>query len=235
MFPKAILLAALLFICVAPAWQQQDGVLTATTCETSTVKPAPEIKKYNFSTCIVAQFSSYVKIGQDKFVDLKNGAVNANASQCNNATSVKNPKLVVDFDCGQLELEMDHSNDSKVFVKAINGKYTIGNSSMTFANSSEQFVTTQSGHYYKCNSEQSVPVAQGVQLVLSNFAYEVYRTAKNNDFYQIPEECALDASHVSNWARIGVGICLVALVIIVLIAYFVGRRRWSERSSYESV
>lgn len=71
--------------------------------------------------------------------------------------------------------------------------------------------------------------------MLSNFALEAFRNANGNDFYQIPEECALDSGPVSDLVRVGVGVCLIALVAIVLIAYFIGRRRWSERSSYESV
>lgn len=227
-----------MFVCVATAQQNQAGAFMASTCNSTTSKPTPTTKPYIYETCIVAKFASYLSIGHGKYIDLGDGIVDEKNSTCDGVINgtVINPKLVVNFTCGQLEFEMERSNDSKIFVSAVNGYYTIGNEKpVTFSNSTPSFITTQSGHYYKCNSEQAIPLNTSGQLMLSNFAYEVFRTATGTDFYKIAEECALDAGQVSDFVRIGVGICLVALVVIVLIAYFVGRRRWSERSSYESV
>lgn len=228
----------LVLVSVVSAQQQPKEGLTDSVCNFTATKPTPATKTYVFKTCIVAKFASYLVTEKDKYVEFNNGVVDAGSSSCENSTTNTDPKLVIKFDCGQLEFQMGASNDSKIFVKALAGMYTINNATVVFANSTQQFITTQSGHYYKCNAEQTVPVGQPnapVDLVLSNFAYEVFRSAKGTDFYKVPEECPLDSGADSDLVRIGVGICLVALVAIVLVAYFVGRRRWSERSSYESV
>lgn len=239
---NSCILATILFVCLVAAQQQQSANQAASTqvsepsvCNSTTTKPKPETKKYNFKPCIVAQFAAYISIGQDKYIELNDGQVDTNSSKCDNANG-DSQKLVVNFTCASVEFNIGNLNGTKVYVRAINGMYKVDNSTVTFSNSTEMFSTTQSGHYYKCNTEQSVIMNKpNVTLVLSNFAYEAYRTASGTDFYQIPEECGLDSGPVSDLVRIGVGVSLVVLVAIVLIAYFIGRRRWSERSSYESV
>lgn len=206
-------------------------------CEPSNTKPNPETKKYSFENCIVAQMAAYLSVGDGKYIPLNNGTVNPSKSACekSNVTATVNPRISLKFDCAEVTFTINHTNDSKTFIAAIEGSYNNNGSATTFTNSTPAFSTTQPGHYYKCNAEQPVIVKPNTSLVLSNFAFEAYRTTNNTDFYQIVEECALDSQPVSDLVRIGVGVCLIALVAIVLIAYFIGRRRWSERSSYESV
>ena len=53
-------------------------------------------------------------------------------------------------------------------------------------------------------------------------------------FFSIPEKvCAADIAKNSNLIPIIVGTCLAVLVIIVLVAYLIGRRR--SRNGYQSV
>lgn len=209
-------------------------------CSSTTTKPAADVQKYSFKTCIVAQFATHFMVSPGKFIDFGKGKVNENNSSCDNKTDASvQPKLAIDFPCASLTLNIGKTNDSKIFVKSFAGEYKLVENSTqvdyTFSNSTPTFYTTLMGHYYKCNSEQEIPMTPSGQLVFSNFALEAYREVPTTEFYQIAEECLLDNQPVSDLVRIGVGICLVALVAIVLIAYFIGRRRWSERSSYESV
>jgi hypothetical protein len=227
-----------------PQPQQPDTSVKADSVCTTNVtssKPSPTQQSYVFNTCIVTKFAGYLSMGSDKYFELKDGVVNKQLSQCETTPTAnstgKNPKLVIDFGaCAQLDFEF--GNEGKmVFVKSINGFHHFANqANVTFANSTRMFETSSKDHYYKCNAEQTVKFNEtGDQLVLSNVAFEVYRNVSGTDFYKMPEECALDSSQVSDLVRIGVGVCLVALVALVLIAYFVGRRRWAERSTYESV
>lgn len=249
------LLATLVLACLASAQLQQPitpqqqptnqilsnnltaPIIEAPVCISTATKPTPETKKYVFQTCIVAELAAYLSIGPNQYIELNNGSVNTNLSVCNNTTLLE-PMLVINFECGSLSLIISHVNET-TFVKSINGLYNLNGTTHTFANTTALFSTTQSGHYYKCKAEQEILVGNvqtlPTNLVLSNFALEAYRSATGTDFYQIPEECPLDSQPVSDLVRLGVGICLIALVAIVLIAYFIGRRRWSERSSYESV
>lgn len=223
-------------------------------CSSNTTKPTPEsnIPKYTFKennssvTCLMAQFSAYVVVNNGQYYNLMNGKTNQTLSSCGNTTDSKPAKLVLDYDCnGSLALLINSNSTNPTYIQSIDGQFFDGQTNLTFSNNSVAniFRTTQSGHYYKCEQEQPILVSinnptapnKTVKLVLSNFALEAFRTVSGNDIYQVPEECALDSKSSSDLVRIGVGVCLVALVAIVLIAYFIGRRRWSERSSYESV
>lgn len=208
-------------------------------CQQLTTKPSAKTEKYHVNqgnttnACIVAQFAAYFEVEQGKYVELNNSSV-TNASSC----QVGDAKLVIQFDCGELEFSIGQNNDSRAFVRAINGKLQLTNATdpQLFSNSTERFLTSAKDHSYKCNAEQKIPLnVNASELVLSNFVLEAFRNASGTEFYQTADECPLDSQPVSDLVRIGVGVCLVALVAIVLVAYFIGRRRWSERSSYESV
>jgi len=235
------LFVALVWLSLADGQLQANQTIPATiqdalNCTAVTTKPTPEAKKYTFKSCIVAQMSAYLAIEDGKYIEFNNGVVDENASKCENTTTPQPPQLVVNFECGSLSFSISQTNDSKTFVQAITGQYHIGNSTnLTFSNTTGAFYTTTSGHSYKCNAEQAIPVGANKSLVLSHLALEAFRDASGTDFYQVPDECTLDLQPVSDLVRIGVGVCLIALVAIVLAAYFIGRRRWSERSSYESV
>lgn len=222
-----------------PAVPNADQVgATNMTCSNTTTKPTPTVSDYKYQTCIVMKFAAYLQIGENLYVELKNGKVNNSNSRCENITAKPEitPKIEVNFDCGTIVFDIAH-NSSSTYVSGVSGYYTgHNNATIRFADISPRFATSQSGHYYKCNAEQAIAFMGGnTSLVLSQVAIEAYRNSNGTDFYQIQEECSLDSQPVSDLVRIGVGICLVALVAIVLVAYFVGRRRWAERSSYESV
>uniref|UniRef100_A0A6G1SN49 Lysosome-associated membrane glycoprotein 1 n=1 Tax=Aceria tosichella TaxID=561515 RepID=A0A6G1SN49_9ACAR len=242
----AIVTVAFMALLVAGQGPQPSAVVTptklvenTTVCNLTSTKPSVQQQSYVFNTCIVAKFAAYFSVGTNAYVELKDGVVSANKSTCEsapNATTPLNPKLVINFgNCAELEFEFG-KNQTEIFVKSVNGYYKNGTQEKPFANATQLFKTNGANHYYKCNAEQSVASDKdGAQLVLSNFAYEAFRNTTGTDFYKMPEECALDSSGVSDLVRIGVGICLVALVALVLVAFFIGRRRWAERSSYESV
>lgn len=210
------------------------------TCNVTTSKPNSAAQSYAFKTCVVAKFAAYYTLGPNQYVELKNGKVDETSSKCEaNATDGKpavNPEITIKFDCGELHFVISKSQ-TQVFVQAIQGKINANGTTTDFANSTASgLFSTAADHHYKCNTEQSVEAQDNkTSLVLSDFSYEAYRSATGTEFYKITEECALDSSQVSDLVRIGVGICLFALVALVLVAYFVGRRRWAERSSYESV
>lgn len=240
----SILATSLVSIASVSGQQQQQQVL-AVDCTTLASKPNVTSSKYNFQNCIVAQFGVYLEIGAKQFIQLNNGTVNPGLSKCHNETANPEvqPQLVVDFPCTQLVLKFNHTPvpkaEQKVMVEAILGHYTLNGTQYNFLNTTNHFATTMSGHYYKCNAEQAIGLSvtnvADVSIHFSNVRLEAYKTTNGTDFYAIPEECALDNQPISDLVRIGVGICLIALVAIVLVAYFIGRRRWSERSSYESV
>lgn len=233
-------LIVILFSLVIDIVAAQQALLAPSpgVCQILTAKPAVKVEKYHFNqvnntnACIVAQFAAHFEVGQGQYVQLNNSSVSTNTSSCE--------KLVIHFDCGELEIGISQTNESRTFVNAMNGKLQlVANTTQIFTNSTPTFYSSKD-HSFKCTAEQKIPLqiqgsTQKHELVLSNFILEAFRNATGTEFYQTPDVCTLDSQPVSDLVRIGVGICLVALVAIVLVAYFIGRRRWSERSSYESV
>ncbi|XP_022093707.1 lysosome-associated membrane glycoprotein 1-like [Acanthaster planci] len=102
---------------------------------------------------------------------------------------------------------------------------------MTVSNGTKRYDST-AGNYYMCKANQNITakevVATFTEMKVQPFAQEV----KKGGFGD-PTDCAAD-NDVSNIVPIAVGCALAGLVIIVLIAYLIGRSR-TNRSGYQSV
>lgn len=78
---------------------------------------------------------------------------------------------------------------------------------------------------YHCNREQTLNATDGF-LIVSKVQFEAFK--KNNDQkFSIAKDC--DSNITPDIVPIAVGISLIALIIVVLIAYIVGRRRQQAR------
>ncbi|CAF0731481.1 unnamed protein product [Didymodactylos carnosus] len=91
---------------------------------------------------------------------------------------------------------------------------------------------------YRCNTrttvafdmQRNVTITLGLQDVhIQSF----YDSSKPFSGYGVEEVCGGDKNKSSNLVPIIVGICLAVLVVIVLIAYLIGRRK--QRDGYQSV
>uniref|UniRef100_A0A2C9KY32 Lysosome-associated membrane glycoprotein 5 n=1 Tax=Biomphalaria glabrata TaxID=6526 RepID=A0A2C9KY32_BIOGL len=88
-------------------------------------------------------------------------------------------------------------------------------------------------YYYSCKSNTSVSLGQNVTLYTSNLRYQAFNEKGNITFSGDATECSED-EETNSVVPIAVGAALAGLVVIVLIAYLIGRRR-SRKSGYESV
>jgi len=87
------------------------------------------------------------------------------------------------------------------------------------------------GKNYYCKAETATQVVDNVKAVFKEVSVEVGSSPAG----QAPDvtKCVTD-DDVNDMIPIAVGAALLALVAIVLVAYFVGRRR-SRRLAYQSV
>lgn len=241
---------------IAPTTNAPPTPVQPAECKPVPTRPAQLTQKYvvrdapNGTVCLLAEFSSTIFLNTTtpgQYIDLGKGTLNTTNSKCDSTTGTAS--LVVDFECGQVQFKV--SGTQTVAVEDIHGFYntTISNIKKHYIFHHEQpiFNTTKTGFYYRCNSDQYIsldvikpplspePVPTGVSLLLSNLGFDAFGSTNSEDFYKPAEVCSLDSGPVNDLVPIAVGACLAALVVIVLIAYFVGRRRWSERSTYESV
>ncbi|ESO98597.1 hypothetical protein LOTGIDRAFT_239003 [Lottia gigantea] len=102
------------------------------------------------------------------------------------------------------------------------------------ANGLDQFKVEGDQSSFKCNSETDLDLGNGAKLDISNFQYRAFANDNSTDFGSSGvNECSAD-SDSNSVVPIAVGAALAGLVVIVLIAYLIGRRR-SKRTGYESV
>lgn len=211
------------------------------TCPSFTSEPSFNVTNFSVQDCIYTIFGAAIKT-QHGYYPLNNPNVTAEDSQCGQNVST----LAIRYgDCANLTIVVG-SSGNKTYVKSLSGKFiahnstTNSNQTVSFNTTTELFATPK-GHYYKCDSAQSIPIGTpnetNATLLFAKFSFEAARNSIKQEFVGVPEVCPLDtaANAGSDWLTLAVGICLVALLVIVLVAYFVGRNRWYARSSYESV
>jgi len=99
--------------------------------------------------------------------------------------------------------------------------------------------TTNVNNSYRCNSEDDVRLmvsgstSQTALVRLTHVQMEAFRNL-SNDKFNVASDCSADDILTSDIVPIAVGCALAALVVVVLIAYLIGRRRARQRG-YQSV
>ncbi|PAA88362.1 hypothetical protein BOX15_Mlig027935g1, partial [Macrostomum lignano] len=89
--------------------------------------------------------------------------------------------------------------------------------------------------YYSCRSAETLRLDNFVTMETRDLRAQAFRTDNSSaEFAGSMEQC-LDDTPIDNVVPIVVGAALAGLVIIVLIAYLIGRRRHSAGSGYQSV
>lgn len=78
---------------------------------------------------------------------------------------------------------------------------------------------------YHCNREQSLNATDG-SFIVSKVQFEAFKH-DNNQKFSAAKDC--DSNITPDIVPIAVGISLIALIVVVLIAYIVGRRRQQAR------
>lgn len=86
---------------------------------------------------------------------------------------------------------------------------------------------------YKCNDNTKLTLNKGFQMSLMNLQYAAFQKNITEFSSSGITECPAD-DNTNSVVPIAVGAALAALVVIVLIAYLIGRRR-SRQSGYEQV
>ncbi|XP_059139934.1 lysosome-associated membrane glycoprotein 1-like [Physella acuta] len=123
------------------------------------------------------------------------------------------------------------------FTYTHGGKYFPGeatNKTETLRYSSSDLKAKVDG-YYRCDSKSTTNLGTNVKLYTKNLKYRAFNADNKNADLKSGNvsECSAD-EETSSVVPIAVGAALAALVIIVLIAYLIGRKR-SRKQGYESV
>lgn len=213
-------------------------------------------------TCIIFHAGISFKISYDKTdnktavatINLPNATqIDQGRSTCNGTSNSQS--LSLDFFNGwKLSMKFGLENKVTMLVKADNEKYSLQTVTLTYVIDTTRFpdaakagetvtVTTQmpvstleATGSYKCQKDVTLnlnatdsnhPISMNTQ----NLQYEAFHTGSFTGFDDATE-CPLDTES-NSIVPIAVGAALAGLVIIVLIAYLIGRKR--SRGGYEQV
>jgi lysosomal-associated membrane protein 1/2 len=119
----------------------------------------------------------------------------------------------------------------KFSVKDIIFEYNIPAGRGVVSSNNTILFSVKTGSSYLCKTKSDVKI-DNVTISFEEIHVQAFLTKEDTNFGSA-EECDAD-DKVSDVVPIAVGVALAALIIIVLIAYLVGRRR-SRQSGYQSV
>ncbi|GFX20064.1 lysosome-associated membrane glycoprotein 1 [Trichonephila clavipes] len=194
--------------------------------------PVPDVGSWNVTegnvTCIRADLRIRFRIEVDGRTDYIVLLPNATSTGNCNATNNTQELRLID---SEYSLSMVFGKDStNAFCKNITFSYTLPDSSGIEYNDTHLY-PVKLGNSYMCSSTESVSL-RNVTMEVFHIRIQAFGSPGNKDF-GTAEDCEAD-NKVNDIVPIAVGIALLVLVIIVLVAYFIGRRR-SRQKGYQSV
>ncbi|XP_053734710.1 lysosome-associated membrane glycoprotein 2 isoform X3 [Synchiropus splendidus] len=186
--------------------------------------PDPAVGKYNVTpenstACLLAQFGLRLGIklgGKYEEMNLNSSKVSATGG-CN----VNSSELVLESDT--MNIKMTFTNDTKKFrlhafeasgTTSSGAKFSDGNSSLSLWEASV-------GNSYMCNKEQNYTITE--DLFVFTFQLQIQPVGVKKGAFSTAQECSLDDTSIL--IPIIVGAALAALILIVVIAYVIGRRK----------
>ncbi|XP_053538206.1 lysosome-associated membrane glycoprotein 2 isoform X2 [Ictalurus punctatus] len=205
----------------------------STTASAPTTIPLPKVGDYvvraewNSSACLMArmglQFSfrmgdSFQTINLDPNVTTTNGTCGNNDS----TLMLRADTTIVQF--------IFTNQTSKFFLSALTLTVLAG-SGVSFKDGSSNLSLWEAslGSSYMCKKEQSFNITEN--LILNTFELQVQPFGVMNDQFNTAEDCKADEAE-NFIVPIAVGVALIVLVLLVLVAYLIGRHR-SRVTSYE--
>ncbi|XP_062865480.1 lysosome-associated membrane glycoprotein 1a [Trichomycterus rosablanca] len=222
-----------------------------TTVATTTVAPTtlppsptppskPDTGTYNITTgnatCLLAKMGLQLNVTYDSKSQNKTvqGIVNMQPNKTSYSGSCENDTAI-------LLLKEELTNLSFTFkLNATTKKYHLSavNVSARWPDMKAPFSTSNSslmempgtlGHSYMCSPEQTVSVVDTFSL--NTFQVQVQPFGVQNNKFGSAEECPMQKDNML--VPIIVGACLAGLVLIVLVAYLIGRKR--SRAGYQTI
>lgn len=230
---------------------------STTTTPATTTTAAPEIPVYSFrlpknesvAACFRGNMSLEfeIKYTAEMNGNVSNQTVNLVLNELegyNGECSESFETLEIDYKSGwSVTFNYTLVTNAYFELNSLNFKYVVDN--MTFPNviSSEQgpqhvslvnqtLFSANKGNSYKCYANTEVNFNDNVTIKISNYQAQPFLPEKTTGF-DTAIECSADTTGTSKLVPIIVGSALAILVIMVLVAYIIGRRK--HRPGYQQV
>ncbi|XP_025051896.1 lysosome-associated membrane glycoprotein 1 isoform X4 [Alligator sinensis] len=228
-------------IATTTARQTTSQVPTTTSPAPTTLPQNPAVGKYNVTgkngTCVLASMGLQLNVSYES-KDGKTGLdvlnfIPSNTSfsgNCDNSSAFLNltfgkAKLIFHF--------VRNTSIEKFFLQGVTVSTTLPPEAkkpqFEAVNNSMSELGASVGNSYMCNAEETLLVTQGAFVNLFSVQVQVFKI--DGDKFGAVEECQLDENNML--IPIIVGAALAGLVLIVLIAYLIGRKR--SHAGYQTI
>ncbi|XP_041858350.1 lysosome-associated membrane glycoprotein 1b [Melanotaenia boesemani] len=233
---------------LAAALHQSFATVTPPTTPQTTAAPhkdpeRPERGNYqvtssNGTICLLANMGIQLNVSFNSFSQNKtvHDVVNLKPNETKISGSCKS-------ETASLQLTTDGDKTNLTFVFTLNttsSKYHLNEVTLTAVwpgvkdpisvkNSSLDYLRGTLGFSYKCREEQTLTVSQDFSI--NTFQVQVQPFGLKGDQFGAAEECQLDGDYLL--IPIIVGAALAGLVLIVLLAYLIGRKR--SHAGYQTI
>ncbi|XP_074048188.1 lysosome-associated membrane glycoprotein 1 [Macrotis lagotis] len=210
---------------------------------TPTSPPTPEIpsvSKYNVSgingTCLLANMGLQLNITYEKKDNTSVRRIfniNPNKTAVNGSCTPQVAILELNTENSTLVFRFAmNATTSKFFLQGIHLNTSLPDAkqpSFEAANDSLKELQATVGNSYKCNAEENVKVTDSFSVNIFRVRVQAFKV--EGDKFGSVEECLLDENNML--IPIAVGGALAGLVLIVLIAYLIGRKR--SHAGYQTI
>ncbi|NWX16895.1 LAMP1 protein, partial [Aegotheles bennettii] len=214
----------------------------ATTSPAPTASPSnPAVGKYNVTgpngTCVLAYMGlqlniTYLKKDEKMGLDLLNFVPHNTTSSgtCDDTSAFLNltfekTRVIFHF--------VLNASTEKFFLQGVNVSTTLPSEAKVLkfeaSNNSMSELRATVGNSYKCSAEENLQVTDEALVNVFDVQIQVFKI--DGDKFGAVEECQLDENNML--IPIIVGAALAGLVLIVLIAYLIGRKR--SHAGYQTI
>lgn len=178
-----------------------------------------KVEQFVFGNCIYIRFASIVT-SKKKSYPLINGSVVPKGSKCDEkqqSLELFFKEDIIDGYNASLKLKFNE-NENYIFMSKLSISVIDRLTEIKFEKDGLNFANSSFNHYYRCKSEQTL-TENDICITFSDLELRI----NDPKFEKKQFECNFDYLKPSLWVRIAVGVCLVGLMVIALVIYFVGR------------
>lgn len=192
---------------------------------TPTPKEKPEAGTYSVNngndTCLLATMGLQLNITQDKVASV----ININPNTTHSTGSCRSHTALLRLNSSTikyLDFVFAVKNENRFYLKEVNiSMYLVNGSVFSIANNNLSYWDAPLGSSYMCNKEQTVSVSGAFQINTFDLRVQPFNVTQGK--YSTAQECSLDDDTILIPIIVGAG--LSGLIIVIVIAYVIGRRK----------
>ncbi|KAM8752435.1 lysosome-associated membrane glycoprotein 2 isoform 3-T3 [Rhynchonycteris naso] len=197
---------------------------------TPTPKEKPDIGSYSVNnsngTCLLATMGLQLNVTQDKVASVIN--INPNTTDfTGNCYSQTALLRLNNSNIKYLDFVFAVKNENRFYLKEVNVSMLVNGSVFSIANNNLSYWDAPLGSSYMCNKEQTVSVSGAFQINTFDLRVQPFNVIEGK--YSTAQDCSADDDNFL--VPIAVGAALAGILILVLLAYFIGLKR--HHTEYE--